>query len=477
MLNKRSRSRSYPFFAIMLFAVVLTGMNAGPAQSQGPDLATAIETAAKQSIPAVVHIEVTERQEVANPLQPFENDPFFRYFFGNPKMPKKQEREVLGLGSGMIIDVAGHILTNNHVVSGATRIRVLLADGRQFSEDSVKVVGTDPKTDLAVIQIVEKGPFPSLPLGDSDKIEVGQWVIAIGQPRGLDQTVTQGIISAKHRRGISDPSSYQDFLQTDAAINPGNSGGPLLNLKGEVIGINAAILSESGGFEGLGFAIPSNIAVHIAQELIRNGKVTRGWLGISLQELTPDLVKSFGLSSTKGTLVAGVIKGSPADEAGVKQGDVIVEYQGKPVEDASALRNSVSLAPVGYQVSITVVRNGARQELSVKIGSQEEQEKVVSGLLKQKYGVVVRAITPKEADKYGLSTQPGVLITEIDQNGPFGSAGFEVNDIILQVEGNPVGSADGLLAILNALKPQHKASVTAIDHNSGQSGTVQVILP
>ena len=251
------------------------------------DLSTAIAKVAKETIPAVVHIEVTQRQEVNNPFLPFENDPFFHYFFDVPHhMPRKFKRELKGLGSGMIMDAQGHILTNNHVVAGANEIQVLLSDGQYYP---AKLVGTDPKTDLAVIQIKADENLPFVTFGDSDEMKVGNWVVAIGAPQGLDQTVTQGIISAKHRRGILDPSSYQDYLQTDAAINPGNSGGPLLNLQGKVIGVNAAIVSESGGFEGIGFAIPSNMAVHIADALIKNGKVERGWLGVSIRGLTPGL--------------------------------------------------------------------------------------------------------------------------------------------------------------------------------------------
>jgi len=207
------------------------------------DLTTAVTHVAQHTIPAVVHIEVTERQEVTNPFSPFENDPLFRFFFHTPQFPMKFKREVTGLGTGMIMDAEGHILTNHHVASGASKIEVLLTNGQQYP---ARVVGTDPKTDLAVIKIEAKGALPYVTFGDSDAVEVGEWVVAIGHPRGLDQTVTHGIISAKHRRGITDPSSYQDFLQTDAAINPGNSGGPLLNLRGEVIGVNAAIASQSG---------------------------------------------------------------------------------------------------------------------------------------------------------------------------------------------------------------------------------------
>ncbi|MFZ0930242.1 MAG: Do family serine endopeptidase [Syntrophobacteraceae bacterium] len=479
MLKRDSGNAFYSIFIILAGAVFVLATQVHILQAQSPqtNLITAIEAVAKQAIPAVVHIEVTERQEISNPLLPFENDPFFKHFFGNPKkMPKKFKREISGLGTGMLIDDSGHILTNYHVVGGATEIKVLLADGREFTGNSVKTIGTDPKTDLALIQIVEKGPFPHLTLGDSNKMEVGQWVVAIGHPRGLDQTVTQGIISAKHRTGISDPSSYQDYLQTDAAINPGNSGGPLLNLDGEVIGINAAILSESGGFEGVGFAIPSNIATHIAQELVKNGKVIRGWLGVSLQNITPELAKSFGLSSNKGALVADVIKGSPADRAGMKQGDVVIAYQGKPVDDPSSLRNSVSLAPVGSQVKLTVVRNGAKQDITVEVGSLEEQEKVVASSLKQRFGIEVRPLTPQEANNYGLNSESGLVITEVNLKGPFGKAGFEKGDIILQIENNPVSSPDTLFAILSALKQKHKVSVLAVDHKSGQSGTVQIRL-
>ncbi len=479
MPKRHLRNIPYLIFVILLGAafVLATRVHTPQAQSQQTNLVTAIEAVAKQAVPAVVHIEVTERQEIANPLLPFENEPFFKYFFGNPKMPKKFKREISGLGTGIIIDDSGHILTNYHVVGGATDIKVLLADGRQFTGKSVKTIGTDQKTDLALIQIVEKGPFPHLSLGDSNKMEVGQWVVAIGHPRGLDQTVTQGIISAKHRTGISDPSSYQDYLQTDAAINPGNSGGPLMNLNGEVIGINAAILSESGGFEGLGFAIPSNIAVHIAQELIKNGKVIRGWLGVSLQNITPELAKSFGLSSNKGALVAEVIKGSPADHAGMKQGDVVIAYQGNPVDDPSSLRNSVSLAPVGSEVKLIVVRNGAKQDVTVKVGSLEEQEKAIASSLKQQFGIEVRPLAPQEANEYGLESQSGLVVTEVDPKGPFGKAGFEKGDVILQVENNPVDSPDTLFVLLSTLKQKHKATVLAVDHKSGQSGTVQITLP
>jgi len=478
MQDARCRSHLYLgpliMFGAVFFAFVL--LQYSEVLGQTPDLSTAIQTVAKNTIPAVVHIEVTERQEVSNPLLPFENDPFLRRFFGK-NLPRKFQREVRGLGTGIIMDSEGHILTNYHVVGGATKTEVTLADGRRFTGKSIKLIGTDPKTDLAVIKIEDKVPLPYVKMGDSDKMEVGQWVVAIGHPRGLDETVTQGIISAKHRRGISDPSSYQDYLQTDAAINPGNSGGPLLNLNGEVIGINAAILSESGGFEGLGFAVPSNMARHIAEELIANGKVTRGWLGISIQDLTPDLAESMKISGAKGALVADVIKGSPADEAGIKQGDVVVAFQNKPIEDASSLQNSVSIAAIGSTVDLTVLRNGSKQNVKVKIGNMEEEQEMLAASLKKQFGIVVRSLTPQETEQYGIGSQGGVAITEVDSKGPFGKAGFEKGDLILQVESQPVGGPDSLFTILSAIGHHKKVTVAAVDQKTGQSGSVEVTLP
>jgi serine protease Do len=258
--------------AVAAIVILITG--GIPAGAQG--LITAIQDVAKQAIPSVVHIEMVEKQSITNPLLPFQGDPLFQYFFGNSgRMPKTIEREVQGLGSGIIMDAQGHILTNSHVVNGATKMTVILSDGRKYTDRSVRLIGIDTKADLAVIQIMSRESFPFLRFGDSDRVDVGQWVVAIGHPRGLDQTVTQGIISAKHRRGLTEPSSYQDFLQTDAAINPGNSGGPLLNLNAEVIGVNAAIMSQSGGFEGIGFATPSNIALQVAKRLIAGEKTRR----------------------------------------------------------------------------------------------------------------------------------------------------------------------------------------------------------
>ena len=462
-------------FNLILLVIIWIAALCRPAPAQEHasqvNLGTAVARVAKQNIPAVVHIEVTERQEMLNPLLPFENDPFFRYFFNVPRMPRKFKRELKGLGTGMIIDSQGHILTNNHVVGSATEIQVLLADGNRYQ---AKLVGTDPKTDLAVIQILSKESIPHVAFGDSDKLEVGDWVVAIGHPRGLDQTVTQGIISAKHRRGIMDPSNYQDFLQTDAAINPGNSGGPLLNLRGEVVGINAAIVSQSGGFEGIGFAIPSNMAIYIARQLIAHGKVERGWLGASVQDLTPDLAKSFGSEKSKGALIADVTRGGPAEKAGIKRGDVIISYQGKDISNASALRNEVATSPVGKAVGLTLWRNGKEVQAILTIGNKEDAIRMRISSIKRRLGADVRSVTSKETEEYGLKSKQGVAIVWLDPDGPLTRAGFEVNDLILEINSEAVEGLEGFVNQVSALPAQQRVVLFALDHQSGRTGYVQV---
>jgi serine protease Do len=442
------------------------------AKANSSDFSTAIIQVAKQNIPAVVHIEVTESQEVANPFLPFANDPLFKRFFNAPQMPRKFKREMKGLGSGMIIDAQGHILTNHHVAGGAVKIEVQLANGERYS---AKLVGTDPKTDLAVIKIAAKGPLPYVSFGDSDQAQVGEWVVAIGAPRGLDQTVTQGIISAKHRQGISDPSGYQDFLQTDAAINPGNSGGPMFNLQGQVIGVNAVIISESGGFEGIGFTIPSNIATHVVKALIAHGKVERGWLGIEIRDLTPDLAKKINFTAgIKGVLVADVAKGGPAEKAGMKKDDVIVAFGGKEVSDSAMLRNQAADSPIGRDVKVAVLRNGQREELSVRIGNLESASKVLAIAVKDRLGVEVRAVTPREVQKYNMDGNRGVVITKIEIKSPLGEAGFEVGDVILGINNQPIAGLDDFITLISALQPRQKITVLALDHRTGNMGNVEV---
>jgi Do/DeqQ family serine protease len=436
------------------------------------NLVTAISKVAESTIPAVVLIEVTERREVPNPLLPFEENPFFRQFFGVPKkMPKKFQEKLMGVGSGMIVSPDGLILTNNHVVGGATQINVLLSSGEEYP---AKLVGTDPLTDLGVIKIAAGKPLPYVTFGDSDDAVVGQWVVAIGQPRGLEKSVTQGIISAKHRAGITNPSSYQDFLQTDAAINPGNSGGPLLTLEGQVIGVNSAIATQSGGFEGIGFAIPSKMAVHVANALIAYGKVVRGWLGVSIQEVTPSLAKSFGLPSPEGALISDVMKGGPAGESGIERGDVILKYEQEKVDDSAALRNMVAATTPGKEVAVSLWRDKKTMDLTVRIGSLEELTKKLAAVVKDRLGVEVAPVTAEEAQKYGLQTPEGVSLEWIDPNGPLGKAGFEKGDLILGVDNQPVPGVDTFVNMINSLPHHQEVTFLAVDQRTGNAVKVQV---
>ena len=459
--------------ALLLLCLPAHGETAGRKKSP-VDLSSAIVQVAKQNIPAVVHLDVIERQEVENPFFfPFENDPLFKQFFGNSRTPRKFQRELKGLGSGMIIDAKGYILTNYHVAGGATKIEVSLSDGRKFPG---KLVGGDPKTDLAVVRINAKDPLPCITFGDSDRMEVGEWVIAIGHPRGLDQTVTQGIISAKHRRGITDPTGYQDFLQTDAAINPGNSGGPLLNLYGEVVGVNTAIASQSGGSEGIGFAIPSNMAVHVVKTLIAHGKVERGWIGVGLRDLTPELAKSLGVATARGAVVAEVTKGGPAERAGIRKNDVIVAFDGAEVTDSAAMRAMSAVTPVGRDARVTVLRQGKKQDFIVKVGSLQEAAKHEAGVIKERLGAEVRPVTPKEAQKLGLDAKQGVALSWVDPKGPLGAVGFEAGDLILEIDGQAVAGVESFVELAGALKPHQRLTLLAVDHKSGNAGTVQVVL-
>ena len=435
------------------------------------DLVTAIEQVAERTIPSVVHIEVTERQDIPNPFFPFSNNPFFRQFFGNRKIPRKFHRELRGLGTGMIMDERGFILTNNHVAGGATKIEVQLADGSRYKAE---LVGADPKTDLAVIRIHADHKLPHVVFGDSDRMRVGQWVVAIGHPRGLDQTVTQGIISAKHRTGILEPTDYQDFLQTDAAINPGNSGGPLLNLDGEVIGVNAAIESSSGGFEGIGFAIPSDMALNVAKQLIATGKVERGWLGLTVEDLTPALAGSLHIKDRKGAHVVDVVKGGAASKAGLKRGDVVVGFGGKTVEDATTLRNLAAAATIGSQVPLTILRDGKETTMKVTVGDLAESARLLSASVEERLGATVRPIQGKTAAKFGLETGHGVELVKIDRDGPLDKAGFEVDDLILAVNGQPVTGPADFGALIGTLRPGQKVALLAVDHRSGEQGNVLV---
>ncbi|MBI3609919.1 MAG: DegQ family serine endoprotease [Nitrospirae bacterium] len=406
---------------------------------------------AKSATPAIVNISTTRtiKGPSGAPLTPFFEDPFFRQFFGDEfyrqfQIPK--ERREQSLGSGVIVDPNGLIITNNHVVAKADEIKVLLGDKREFKG---KVVGTDPKTDIAVVKINAK-ELPAVPWGDSDKLQVGEYVLAIGNPFGLNQTVTMGIVSAVGRANVG-IAEYEDFIQTDAAINPGNSGGALVNVRGELIGINTAIFSQSGGYMGVGFAVPSNMAKSVMDNLVKSGKVTRGWLGISIQEVTPELAKQFSLPEAKGALVTDVLGSSPAAQAGLQQGDVIVSYDGKPVENPSSLRNHVAQTEIGKRVKVGIVRDKKEKVLEVMIAEQPREmgragegesgptpdEEVSTALT----GIEVRDLTPDLARRLGLSkADKGVVITKIEPGSTATEAGLREGDLIVEMNRQAVKS-------------------------------------
>ncbi|MGY6215954.1 Do family serine endopeptidase [Methylolobus aquaticus] len=313
-------------------------------------------------VPGVVNISTTSRVRLE--VNPLFNDPFFRRFFGRPQMPREQQRQ--SLGSGVVIDAArGYILTNHHVVANADQVTVTLMDERQFE---AKLVGSDADTDIAVIKITPDR-LVSVPLGNSDTLRVGDFVVAIGNPFGLGQTVTSGIVSALGRSGLG-IEGYENFIQTDASVNPGNSGGALVDLDGRLVGINTAIVGPSGGNVGISFAIPSNMARDIMEQLIGSGKVRRGQLGVSVQDLTPELARSFGLKRTAGAVVAQIAPDSPAASAGLLVGDIIIAVNGKSVTNASSLRSAVGLTPPGQEIDLEILRNGASKTLSVAIGAR-----------------------------------------------------------------------------------------------------------
>jgi serine protease Do len=353
------------------------------------------------------------------------------------------------VGSGFVISSDGYILTNNHVVDDANQIKIKLSDGKEYD---AKVVGRDPKTDLALLKAEGVSGLQSLQLGDSDSLKVGNWVVAIGSPFGLEQTVTAGIVSAKGRVIGSGP--YDNFIQTDASINPGNSGGPLLNTEGEVIGINTAIFSQSGGNVGIGFAIPVNMAKEIVPQLKDKGHVTRGWLGVGIQKVTPELSKSFGLKDEKGALVSQVAKGGPADKGGIETGDVIVEFNGKKVSDSNDLPRMVASIPVGKTVAVKVLRGGNVVDREVKIGEMEQKEEVADSSTHKPLGMTVQNITPEIAKGLGLKSETGILVASVVPGSPAAKADIRSGDVIQQINKKPVKDVEDFKQKIESAKDQ-----------------------
>lgn len=404
--------------------------------------------------PAVVNISTTKT--VRRDAAPFQDDPFFDLFrpfqdFGAPRKWKEQS-----LGSGVIISGDGYIITNNHVVEQSDEIRVILADKRSFKG---RIVGADPKTDIAIVKISASG-LPTARWGDSDKLQVGEFVLAIGNPFGLSNTVTMGIISAVGRAnvGIAD---YEDFIQTDAAINPGNSGGPLVNIKGELIGINTAIFSRSGGYQGIGFAVPSDMARVVFDQLLKQGKIVRGWLGVTIQELTPELSAKFGLKDSRGALVSDVSKGSPAEKAGVLRGDIILEFNGKEIKGVAGLRNTVSQSRIGSEATVKILRNGKEYKLNVivdelpKEAAAAPQEPTTEDVRKNAFsGITVMELTKEIARQLGFgSDEKGVVIVKVEQGSAGDDAGLKKGDIIQEIDKKKIRNLEEFKRIASAIHP------------------------
>jgi len=448
----------------ILFAVPLA-CSSPPAQVElvkPQTLALDFVEVAKIATPAVVSIRVkipassysafNPRGEKGEDSLDLFNDNFWQQFFGMPKQSpngKKDPQEQVGQASGFIVSPNGYILTNNHVISDAKEISAMLVDGREFP---AKVIGQDKNTDIAVLKI-EAENLPYLKLGDSDDLQQGQWAIAIGNPLGLQASLTVGVISATGRDNL-DIATIEDFIQTDAAINRGNSGGPLLDMKGEVVGINTAIVSNqgNGGYMGIGFAIPSNIAQNIMDQLISNGSATRGFIGVTLQKIDQNLALAFGLEKMEGALISDISKGSPADKAGLRQGDIVLKYDSHPVAHISALRKAVSFMKPGAKLNLTVLRDGKKIDIPIEVGSFPDNPSQLIAA-DSKLGLDVEDIKPEYSQKMGLNGMKGVLITQVRPGSPSYVAGIRPGAILVAVNQLNVTSVEEFNQALKKAEP------------------------
>lgn len=405
-------------------------MVAAPSAGGMPSLAPML----REVMPAVVNISVTSKQNLQNPLGPMMDDPMFRRFFGVPDQP--EQREAQSLGSGTIVDAAkGYILTNNHVVADADSIKVRLSDDREFV---AKLIGTDPDSDLAVIQIKAE-QLKALSIGNSEGLQIGDFVVAIGSPFGLRQTATTGIVSGL---GRATGNGIEDFIQTDASINPGNSGGALVNLRGELIGVPSQIYSRSGGNIGIGFAIPANLAKSVMNQLIETGKVQRGRIGVQGQDLTPDLAKSFGLTSARGVVVSRVVPNGPAAKAGLKVEDIILRANGKEVSDFNQLRTIIGLLRLGNDVKLDILRNGKPQSVTVQVGKDTDTA-AVGGTVNP----ILQGASFAEADEQSGEDVRGVVVTALEPRSPAARTGLRPKDIIIGVNRQRVDNLEAFTTL------------------------------
>ena len=402
----------------------------------------AFSSVAEKAMPAVVAVQVESVVRVDRDQfwTPFDDD-FFDRFFGprqRPRSREPQQRRRTGQASGFLISDDGYVLTNHHVIERADTIRILMGDGRVFED--VEVVGSDDQSDVALLKIADVAGLPYAELGDSDDLYVGEWVVAIGNPFGLTETLTVGVVSAKGRRVSHRADDYQDFIQTDAAINPGNSGGPLLNLDGRVVGINTAIITGTGGYMGVGLAVPINMASSIKDQLIATGQVQRGFLGIRMQNLTPELAEFFEVESANGVLVMSVEPNSPAEEGGLMKEDVIIGVDGRDIANSNEIRNLIGFTSPGTEVDVVVIRNGQRHTLTVTVGSRDDSELAATGQIGRQLGLRVEAIDEQLAREHNLTEGQGVRVAEVTPGSPADRAGVQPGMVIYSVNRQEVES-------------------------------------
>ncbi len=473
-------NRAARYFPLFIAVLALTPMvQATVSDAQGPgiseqsvDLLTRTGTAMAEVTasvkPGIVNILTTRTVKVGSAQDPFLDDPFFKRFFGDQFGHQRQqprEQKSSGLGSGVIVSSEGYIITNSHVVKDADEIKVTLTDKREFIG---RVIGSDLKTEIAVVKIDAKD-LPTVPWGNSDRLKVGEVVLAVGNPFGLNQTVTMGIVSALGRAnvGIAD---YEDFIQTDAAINPGNSGGALVNVRGEVIGINTAIYSTSGGYQGIGFAIPSNMVKSIMESLIAKGKVVRGWLGVSIQKVTPELAKQFNLKDEVGALVGDVAENGPAEKAGLQRGDIIFEYEGKKIEEPYVLRNMVANTQPGEQHTIKVLRDGKAMTMMITIGelpSDTQQPIEAADVLNALKGVSVQDMSPELAKKLRVPDKiKGVIVSDIEE-GSIAAGALTPGDVIQEINRKRITDVKSYKDVVSKIKKDE--SVLLLIYRAGTS--------
>lgn len=434
-----TRLNSFLMFAVLMLTAKM--VSAALPQSDGQQALPSLAPMLDRVTPAVVNIATEGRVRMQQ--NPLFSDPFFRRFFNVPNQPI--ERKTQSLGSGVIVDAErGLVLTNNHVIANAVEITVTLRDGRQLQAE---VVGTDPATDVAVIKMPAEG-LVDIKSADSDTLRVGDFVVAIGNPFGLGQTVTSGIVSALGRSGLG-IEGYEDFIQTDASINPGNSGGALVNLRGELVGINTAIFSQSGGNIGIGFAIPINMAMTITEQLLESGEVQRGFIGIHAQNLNADLAEAFGLKSQQGAIVNSVLPGSPAADAGLMPGDIITAIDSKKVKNAGDVRNHIGLLPVGENVTFEILRDGKKKRLVAKVAATEQVQNNVGSINPRLEGVVLGDIENKHPH-YGKVA--GVIVTGLERSSLAARSGLRVGDIITSVNHKRVDGMRSFLQVVDKNK-------------------------